>query len=211
MLASDPICADIIQDGAQFVECRLHRTLMESAGVLLSPDERYRYVLWRLWERHRGACTFVMLNPSVADEKLPDPTVTKCVGFARRWGFGAVIVVNLFALRSTLPEVLKKAQDPTGPHNAHFVKRVLDSRWTKRLVLAWGNEGALHARDEAFMVVNEQREMYCLQPPNKSALTRLGAPRHPSRIDYSSRLVRVHWEGSLVVSEHDNPKQEASS
>ena len=198
MQPTDPIAAELWNTKrVSGLECRTHRTLMESGGVIVSIDERYRYVLWRLWQKHLGVATFVMLNPSTADEKKPDPTVTKCVGFAQRWGLGGILVVNLFGLRSPHPSVLEHAQDPVGPHNAYFVSKVLDTSWTKRCVLAWGNEGSLNARDEAFLVVNAHREMYGLKPPGKPCLTREGNPRHPSRIGYESELVPVVWDGAL--------------
>jgi hypothetical protein len=74
-----------------------------SAGATFSKDRRYRYRLWRSWGDPELRCVFVGLNPSTADESNDDPTIRKCVGFAKLWGFGAVDVVNLFAFRSTDP------------------------------------------------------------------------------------------------------------
>lgn len=168
----------------------------------MSTNNEYRYVLWRLWDPRQanGICAWVMLNPSTADETEPDKTITKCVGFARKWGHAGIVVVNLFALRSRDPSVLTHARDAVGTHNAHFVNKVLhDSRITRRVV-AWGNEGALDARDEAFFVTHTELELHCLQPPGKEALTRLGAPRHPVRLGYDSQLRSVCWKGAIELT-----------
>jgi len=78
-------------------------------GAYFSADHVYRYVLWRRWDRQREPLVWVMLNPSTADDCRDDPTITRCRGFARNWGYGGITVVNLFALRATRPEALRQA------------------------------------------------------------------------------------------------------
>src|SRR5579859_5937119 len=90
------------------------------AGATFSACRTYRYRLWRSWEPRGSRCVFVGLNPSTADESTDDATIRKCVGFAKRWGFGAIEVVNLFAyagVRSTDPRSLLGVSDPVGPDN----------------------------------------------------------------------------------------------
>lgn len=192
-----------IDDDAATLGVRLaqSRSLIGHSGIVASPDNAYRYILWRVWTESRAMnlCAWVMLNPSTADAIEDDPTIKKCVGFSRRWGHDGIVVVNLFAMRSTDPSALNSSPDPVGPHNPHFVEHVLDHPTVKRVVIAWGNEGSLDARDESFCVVHGHRELWCLRPPGKATLTNLWAPRHPVRIGYASELVRVRWEGSLVV------------
>ena len=70
----------------------------------------YRYVLWReLDAANPRYALFIGLNPSTADEVADDPTIRRCKDFARRWGYGAVCVANLFAYRATKPAKLKAA------------------------------------------------------------------------------------------------------
>lgn len=89
--------------------------LLIEAGAEVSDDGRYRHVLWRTWDPDRPALGWIMLNPSTADGHVDDPTVRRCIGFARRDGFGGIRVVNLFDLRATDPSHLLIANDPVGP------------------------------------------------------------------------------------------------
>ena len=86
-------------------------------GARFSVDRRYRYALWRVWDHGRGICNFLLLNPSIADEATNDPTSERCERRARRWGFGGLIVTNLFALCATDPAGLRRVADPIGPEN----------------------------------------------------------------------------------------------
>ena len=65
----------------------------------LSPCGNYRYSLRRLWDEKRPGVLWVMLNPSTADANADDPTVRRCMGYARSWGCGSIEVVNLCAWR----------------------------------------------------------------------------------------------------------------
>ena len=98
-------------------------------------DGHYRYMLGRQW----GAPPFLlwmMLNPSTADATEDDPTIRRCSGFAKHWGFGGLVVVNLFAFRATNPADLRAAEQPIGPENdRHLVNA---ARSCPRVVAAWG-------------------------------------------------------------------------
>jgi hypothetical protein len=83
-------------------------TYLESTATV-SPCGLYRYDLRRVWDAARPPCLFVMLNPSTADGSQDDPTIRRCVGFAKAWEMGGVVVVNLFALRATDPGRLQFA------------------------------------------------------------------------------------------------------
>ena len=94
--------------------------------------------------------TWVMLNPSTADADTDDPTIRRCVGFAQTWGFGAIVVVNLFALRSTDPQRLRTHPDPIGPENDRFIWQATESSLLS--VAAWGNHGSLRGDEVAAMI-----------------------------------------------------------
>jgi len=84
------------------------------------------------------------LNPSTADASRNDPTIRRCIGFARDWGYGGVWVLNLFAFRATYPSDLKAAADPVGPRNDEWIRRV--ARQVERVVAVWGNDGRFMER-----------------------------------------------------------------
>ncbi|HEY3272691.1 MAG TPA: DUF1643 domain-containing protein [Methanocella sp.] len=159
-------------------------------GATFSEDRLYRYNLWRRWEsKSSGKVTFVMLNPSTADAEKFDPTVRRCFGYACDWGFGSMEVVNLFALRSTYPEVLSKAADPVGPENdAVILKAVKESDLT---IAAWGIHGPLRGRDrEVLEMIASVRDLHCL------GTTKDRHPLHP--LHQPKRLRPVPYSGDLL-------------
>jgi hypothetical protein len=106
----------------------------DERGAEVSDDGLYRYSLWRRWGEG-AALHFVMLNPSTADAVLDDPTIRRCIGFAKREGFAALSVTNLYALRATNPQRLLDLADPAGPQN---LDRVMATVATGPIVVAWG-------------------------------------------------------------------------
>ena len=115
----------------------------------LSEDRLYRYRLTRIWGDGPRA-TFVMLNPSTADEHVDDPTLRRCMGFARAWGLGGLNVVNLSAFRATIPAELWRAVDPIGPDNDDYLRAAGASG--EPLIAAWGNNAKLHRVQEVLSV-----------------------------------------------------------
>jgi hypothetical protein len=113
--------------------------LLESSAVF-STCRRYRYVLRRIWDRSTPPAMFVGLNPSTADEVKDDPTVRRCIGYAKRWGFGGLIMTNIFAFRSTDPNALVELDDPVGPRNDAWLRRL------QRRPAWWSRRGACGAR-----------------------------------------------------------------
>jgi len=141
-------------------------------GALFDPSRRYRYRLWRTWDEARARVLFVMLNPSTADAFRLDPTVRRCLGFARRWGLGGLDVANLFALRASDPERLYRTRDPVGPENDRHLEE-LASR-ARLVVLAWGTHGVHLGRGAQVF-----RALSTLGPVHALRLTRDGHPGHP--------------------------------
>jgi len=139
------------------------------SGAVISEDGRYRYSLWRSWDRSVEPLTFVMLNPSTADALADDPTIRRCVRFARDHSFGGMRVLNLYAYRATNPRDMFRAVDPVGPENdSHFG----DLGATTQVIAAWG----AHARPDRVrqvLRILEGKPVYCL------GVTQAGAPRHP--------------------------------
>lgn len=150
--------------------------------------ELYRYDLLRSWDSG-GLINLLMLNPSTADENNPDPTITRCLGFARSWGFGSLAVTNLFAYRATQPADMKAAADPVGPDNDAFILK-----WARRaelVVCAWGTGGEHLGRGAEVldMLRTAGIEPHCLR------LTKGGHPEHPLYIPAATRAVPIRKAG----------------
>jgi hypothetical protein len=151
-----------------------------------SDDRRFRYVLRRRWAPG-PAFVVIGLNPSTADETNDDPTIRRCIGFARREGCGAYVMLNLFAARSPDPAILRVPNpwDVIGPGNDAAIDR--EARKAGRVVAAWGNTDArLHAkridRVLALLILADVRVM-CL------GVTKDGHPRHPLYLRADAPLV----------------------
>jgi len=149
---------------------------------------RYRYTLRREWavERAPGQITYVMLNPSTADGDVDDPTVRKCIGFARRFNdVNAIEIVNLFAWRATDPRDLGRApaRDIIGPWNDDaIIEAVNRARGT--VVVAWGAHAIAQFRHRDAMVLGLIKA--CGKRPVCLGRAKGGAPRHPLMVAYST-------------------------
>ena len=151
-----------------------------------SPDRRYRYRLDANLSDAGGVCMFLMLNPSKADETRSDPTVTRCKRFAARWGYGALSVCNLFALRSTDPAALTASEDPVGADNdKHLLKA---ARAADSIVCAWGNRGAYLDRGDE--VMRALRREGLAAKTRHLGMTRRGQPRHPLYLRRDAERIR---------------------
>jgi len=119
-------------------------SVMTESGARFSACRRWRTLLWRCWDESKPAANFLMLNPSTADEVQLDPSCTRARNYAERWGYGALVVTNLFGWRATDPEEMKAARDPVGRGNDAAILRA--AREAGIVVCAWGNHGAFLGR-----------------------------------------------------------------
>ncbi|TFD53489.1 DUF1643 domain-containing protein [Cryobacterium sp. Hh7] len=147
----------------------------------LSEDRTYRYRLSRVWSDGPRA-TFVMLNPSTADEYSDDPTLRRCIGFARHWGLGGLNVVNVYAFRATKPADLWTAADPIGPENNRYLEDAAAN--DEVLVAAWGAHAKQERVQEVLSIPGFDR-LTCLRT------TKRGYPSHPLYLP--KELLPVPW------------------
>jgi len=138
-------------------------------NATISDCRKYRYALSRTWDDKMRTVLFIALNPSTADEINDDPTIRRCINYAKNWGFGSILVANLFAYRTTNPAILRYVNNPVGNDNDQYILDL--SKKAHIIVAAWGNEGSLFNRDKevARLIPN----LMCLKV-NKS-----GQPTHP--------------------------------
>lgn len=145
----------------------------------LSACRRYRYALWRRWSDGHKTVLFIGLNPSTADAARDDPTVRRCVGFAKHFGFDAMALANLFAFRATKPKALLRASDPIGPANDRWLAQL--AQQAELVVAAWGSSCRMSQRGAA--VIAMLGNVYCL------GTTRAGFPRHPLYLHRDTSLM----------------------
>lgn len=162
-------------------------TLFDSrprSGAVLSPDNLYRYFLWRAIgddAAPRRTMLFVMLNPSTADANTNDQTIGRCLDFARREHCTRLEVVNLFAWRATDPRELARQRDPVGPENLDHVASAMAT--ADVVVAAWGAWRPVLRKADRIRKYVESTQPLCL------GRTREGEPCHPSRIAKTAPLV----------------------
>ncbi|MFZ5655090.1 MAG: DUF1643 domain-containing protein [Pseudomonadota bacterium] len=150
------------------------------ADARFSPCRRYRYALWRRWA-DGPQVLFIMLNPASADESRDDPTIRRCLGFARAWGCGSLAVGNLFARRCGSAAGLAAAagtpaEGLIGADNDPWLLRLHGE--SQLTIAAWGDRGRLLGRSRAVRTLIP--ELHCL------GVTRRGEPRHPLYVPASA-------------------------
>ena len=154
----------------------------ELRAVMFSDCEKYRYLLVITWDPDLPRINFIGLNPSTADEMKDDRTITRIKGFSKFWGYGTVMMTNLFAYRATQPEVMMSYPDPIGeniiadvPHAWGSNRNdyvLLEAREQCEMAVAcWGNHGAYLCR--AARVKQFVKNLQCFR------LTKAKQPEHP--------------------------------
>lgn len=152
-----------MKTGAQFSKCR-----------------KYRYALWRTWKEDSHVM-FIGLNPSTADETEDDPTIRKCMNFAKRWGFGGLYMLNLFAYRATNPKELMSISDPIGNENNEYLKMYLNPAGLN--VACWGNHGSYLNRADSVISLLGKENLSVF------GLTKRDQPKHPLYLKNDSGLI----------------------
>lgn len=160
--------------------------------AVISECGRYRYELRRVWDPTGPLLEFIMLNPSTADASIDDPTIRRIAGsaerpgFARRWGYGGIVVRNLYALRATNPEVLLNySGDAYGPRNDRYIA----DDAADCTIVAWGAHPAtLSERATAVIEVLGffRPRLFCL------GTNQNGSPKHPLYVPASRTPVLWH-------------------
>lgn len=172
----------------------------EQAWAVTSPDDRYRYVLGRMWDSYfdpspwntaRPLWVFGMLNPSKARHGIDDPTIRKCIGFARQGGAGGFLVVNMLAYSATDPKDMVRAYhegvDVRGEHNTAALQWALSRpALLGRHIAAWGR-----IPPKLKGVAQEAVVQFKCSAPECFGVNIDGSPRHPLMLGYDTPIVRL--------------------
>ena len=145
-------------------------------SAVLSNDRYFRYSLSRTWDTSLPEFVVIGLNPSTADENQDDPTIRRCITFAKREKCGSLIMVNLFAFRSTSPEILKGTYKTTEVDRENSKALAAHCLSPKSIVVAaWGNHGT-YLNENLRLLKNLSDwsiKVYCF------GKTKSGNPKHP--------------------------------
>lgn len=153
------------------------------SGARFSECRTWRYSLWRMWG-DGPPMAVIGLNPSTADEARNDPTVRRCIDFARRDGYGGLVMLNIFAFRATDPNKMKSAIDPIGPENDREIIRMAEACGIT--VLACGVHGAFMGRLNSVVDLLRDKPVYCF------GVTKGGYPRHPLYLAKTTKIEVYH-------------------
>lgn len=155
-------------------------------SAVISDCGNYRYELTRSWGDKTPYVLFIGLNPSIADAKIDDPTMRRCIDFAKQWGFESLKMANLFAYRATDPSAMKSSAMPVGELNDYKIASL--ARDATLIVACWGNDGLFLGRDkQVFDMLNPYKaKIDCF------GLTKIGQPKHPLYLPKNTPLKNLH-------------------
>ncbi len=146
----------------------------------------HRTVLTRSWIGTGGLINWIMLNPSIADQISDDPTIRKCIGFSKRWGFSRMVVTNLFSFRATYPGDLRDLvridyARAVGVNDGPLIE---NAKKADLIVAAWGVHGGLAGRDlDVCHRVLSGFQLHCI------GVTKDGHPLHPCMAAYTDKPI----------------------
>lgn len=159
------------------------------ASPAVFDDSRlHRFFLWREWSGGNGEfCQFIGLNPSTADETVDDPTVRRCVNYAKFWGYSALCMTNIFSFRATDPKKMFAAPFPNLAENDASI--ALAASKAAIVIAAWGTNGKAWGRghDVLGIVLKERKELHALR------VTKNGYPAHPLYLPSRLSPILYHW------------------
>lgn len=181
------------------------------SDAFFSPCRVWRYWLRRVWDWTLPILCCVGLNPSKADEKKNDPTISRLIKFAKLWGYGGIVMLNLFGFRATQPDDMWKFQragnDPIGADNNNIILEQTVTTNAQGIVeprtvlCAWGKFPMALGRDlaiyKALTTRNTPNPLLCLGTSSG------GYPKHPlargkSAVSYETKPVKFVMEAAGV-------------
>ncbi len=156
-------------------------------GAQFSECGEYRYALWRVWDNlQNGHCVFIGLNPSTANATEDDPTIRRCVDFAKRFNYSGLYMLNIFAYRATIPHKLYVVKNPIGDENNKFIKMYCEAA-EGYIIACWGNHGKLLQRGKEVLDLLE----YFNLKAKCFGLTGEKHPKHPLYLSKETKLINI--------------------
>ena len=160
------------------VDFQINGKETEPKGAVFDWAGKYRYALWRRWGP--GRALFVIgLNPSTADADIDDPTIRRLLGFAKRDGFEALYMGNVYAFRATDPKKVMAERFPIGYYNPLHLLRMHEL--AEKTIVAWGIH-AKHRDASATLGLLKPSPLYCF------GKTKDGDPKHPLYLKANTKI-----------------------
>lgn len=154
--------------------------LISEAGI--SSDGQYRWWLYRAWDLEKPLVIWVMMNPSTADHRKNDPTIMKVMRYSQRWGFGGILVMNIYSYRTSRPEDLPASERlRIGDRGNRWLKWCFEYAGARDIpvICAWGSKHPHRSKEVKEMAGSI---LYALE------LSKEGEPKHPrflsEQLDY---------------------------
>jgi hypothetical protein len=141
-----------------------------------SIDKKHRYELSRHWDLSKSDILFIMLNPSIANEDIDDPTIKRLISFTREFRHGGFFVANLFTYITPYSKTLDTSIGLTKL-NLKTIKNLVNK--VDEVIYAWGNS------------IKEPQELKNLVKNPKCFGKNLnGTPKHPLYLSSNSKLIK---------------------
>lgn len=147
----------------------------------ISQDQKHRYTLWRSWDDDKPKILFIGLNPSRADATFNDPTITRCIGFAKSWGYGGLHFGNLYSFRTPDPKMLiQNITQAADQLTDTYLQAMINN--SEKVICCWGSWKFI--KDRAMYVLdNLIPQSYCF------GYNKDGQPKHPLYLRFDSKLI----------------------
>ena len=142
----------------------------------ISYDREERFSLSRIWDQKKPKLLYIMLNPSIADDKRDDPTIKRLIFFTKKFRYGGFYVANLFTQITPYPKELNM-DNLSKKNNLKIINDLIKK--SDSIVYAWGN------------LVSEPRELLeIIDSPLCFGKNLNGTPKHPLYLPSNSKLLK---------------------
>ena len=144
-------------------------------GAEFSIDKKERYSLNREWDKSKNKILYIMLNPSLADDKNDDPTIRRLINFTKKFNYGGFLVGNIFTTITPNPKEIDKSK---GMSDKNFEKLLNLINKVDKIVYAWGNS-----------IEEPQHLKELILSPKCFGKNLNGTPKHPLYLPKNSKLI----------------------
>ena len=140
-----------------------------------SIDKKERYSLKREWDKSKNKILYIMLNPSLADDKNDDPTIRRLINFTKKFNYGGFLVGNIFTTITPNPKELDKSKGMSDKNFEELIKLI---NKVDQIVYAWGSS-----------IEEPQLLKKLVLSPKCFGKNFNGTPKHPLYLPSQAKLI----------------------